>query len=304
MLPQLGQICGRPPVPLRVPPAPPPPPPPPPPPTHARHAQILRWLVSVWNPREGTVWPRLCDDRYGVVDGLRSIPEFANLTDAEFEERALWDRATGKKTVVGWRDPAVPRDDEDGRPLEVPGMFGLSAPIWRPLSILWDVFVGNCECMPERDAPGAFHSVHFSCLQWFGKPSSFDSEAEFMATVNSTGLSCTRHYYLAWYDVYVRAAGRLPPPLWTGGPVPRADAAHDAKVRAHQAALKLVYDEIARLDNIKIEAEMAEAAAAAEKEAAAAAKGGAAAAPARRLAAAAGGAGRGAGRAAKRKLGR
>lgn len=35
--------------------------------------EILRWLVSRWDPDEGTVWPRITDVRYGVVDGLRCV---------------------------------------------------------------------------------------------------------------------------------------------------------------------------------------------------------------------------------------
>ena len=33
--------------------------------------EILRWLISKWDPNEGTTWPRVCDSRYGVVDGLQ-----------------------------------------------------------------------------------------------------------------------------------------------------------------------------------------------------------------------------------------
>ena len=202
----------------------------------------------------------------------RYLPEFRNLSAAEFAAKALHDGGRGP-TVVGWKDPRpLPRWEAS---LSEVGMFGLEAPVWRPLDVRYDPFVGNCECMPERDAPEHFFSVHFSCLQLLGKPSSYESELAFMSVVNSTAMSCTRHYYLAYYDFFVRAHGRLPPPLWQAPPVPRVSAAHDRLVALEQAALIKYYQEIAERDNRIVEAEMAEAAAAA---AAAVAKGSGAAA--------------------------
>ena len=163
--------------------------------------EILRWLISRWDPDEGTVWPRINDVRYGVADGLRSVkgaggetgirtqsssqpllqphtyrpalsllcpprrylPEFASMSDSEFAEQALVDRATGKPTVVGWKGAGPQPGGMDHKET---GMFGLPAPVWRPLSVLYDPFVGNCECMPERDAPQHVFSVHFSW--WVG----------------------------------------------------------------------------------------------------------------------------------------
>jgi hypothetical protein len=57
-----------------------------------------------------------------------------------------------------------------------------------------------------------------------------------MTAINDLALGCTRHYYLAYLAFYVRAAGRLPPPYWTGAPVPGHDAKFDEGVVVKQAA--------------------------------------------------------------------
>ena len=55
-----------------------------------------------------------------------------------------------------------------------------------------------------------------------------------MVDLSERSLSCTRHYYLEWYDRFKRAHGRLPPPYWTGPPVPHYNATHDEIVAANR----------------------------------------------------------------------
>ena len=59
-----------------------------------------------------------------------------------------------------------------------------------------------------------------------------------MADMYEASLSCTRHYYLVWYEKFVRAHGRLPPPLWTGDAVPHYNATHDEWVAAQRLKKK------------------------------------------------------------------
>ena len=35
----------------------------------------------------------------------------------------------------------------------------------KALDVRYDQCVGNCECLPERDMPEDYFSVHFSCIQ-------------------------------------------------------------------------------------------------------------------------------------------
>lgn len=73
-------------------------------------------------------------------------------------------------------------------------------------------------------------TVHFSCIQGVQKPSRYESEHELISALRTGSLSCTRFWFSLWYEKYRRAAGRLPPPYWTGDPLPLYDAAHDAVV--------------------------------------------------------------------------
>lgn len=99
----------------------------------------------------------------------------------------------------------------------------------------YDYIVGTCECIPERDAPQKFMSIHFSCMQSVGKPGGYTSEEHFMSTIYNDALSCSRYYMLLWHSFFVKAMGEpLPAPLYTGPPVPVYDAAHDEWVRAQR----------------------------------------------------------------------
>lgn len=65
------------------------------------------------------------------------------------------------------------------------------------------------------------------------KPGDYKSERDFMHDLYTRANSCSRHYYLLWYDAYVRgAAARLPPPYWDGPVVPGRNETHDKLVDA------------------------------------------------------------------------
>jgi hypothetical protein len=126
--------------------------------------------------------------------------------------------------------------------------------VWETLDIRYDQCVGMCECLPGRDIPKSYFSIHFSCIHHIGKPSKYETEHEYVPAIaacnNVAGLiittckcsfmyelyhhalSCTRYYYLLWYEKYQKAAGRLPAPLWTQGQIPIYNASHDEYVRA------------------------------------------------------------------------
>jgi len=115
----------------------------------------------------------------------------------------------------------------------LPGAWDGAHPphIWHALDVTYDQCIGNCECMPERDIPRLMKTIHFSCIQKLDKPSHYASEHAFMAAVSGFGLSCTRYYYLLWYEKLARALpGGLPAPKWNGPPVPVFDRAHDELV--------------------------------------------------------------------------
>ena len=44
------------------------------------------------------------------------------------------------------------------------------------------------------------------------------------------GKSCTRFYYMTWYEKFKRAMGPFAPPLWMGPAVPIWNKTHDALV--------------------------------------------------------------------------
>lgn len=55
-----------------------------------------------------------------------------------------------------------------------------------------------------------------------------------MDIIYNYALSCTRYYYLVWYEKYVKATGGLPPPRWNGPPIPLYNVTHDDIVRANR----------------------------------------------------------------------
>lgn len=51
-----------------------------------------------------------------------------------------------------------------------------------------------------------------------------------MNTVYHRGKSCTRFYYMTWYDKFKAAMGTMRGPQWLGPPVPLYNKTHDALV--------------------------------------------------------------------------
>ena len=136
------------------------------------------------NPPRETLWPRIDDVRHGAAAGQRFFPQFKDATDAEFRQHALTD-SYGVSLFEGV-DPSIPKTkllDENA--------LGEQAPMWRALDVRYDQCVGNCECLPERDMPNAYYSVHYSCLQGINKPQSFLTEMA-LADALRKMLSCTR----------------------------------------------------------------------------------------------------------------
>ena len=102
--------------------------------------------------------------------------------------------------------------------------------IWHLLDARFDGLVGNCECIDSRDMPDMAFTVHFSCMAVFSKPGHFSSDYDLMNTVYSRGKSCTRFYYMTWYDKFKAAMGPFRAPYWTGPPVPLVNKTHDALI--------------------------------------------------------------------------
>lgn len=169
---------------------------------------IVRHLFSDW-PRNYDVyrlWPWMIDNRHGHPAGLRQLPIYAAMTDANFID-ATTDPKTRTPYPEGFRPERIAPEDE-GRP------------VWRALPIVYDQCVSQCICLPWRwPAPSSstFFSIHFSCLQdGVQKPGHYASEQELMERL-ADDEDCNRHYWLMWYDTYQRAVGdRLPAPHWTG----------------------------------------------------------------------------------------
>lgn len=172
--------------------------------------QVIRHLFGA-APAEGDdepLFPAINDERHGYVSGLRYFAEHRNKSEPEF---AAW-----IDDVLDKRKPRVEGFD----PMRAARDGGIN---WQALSMLYDQCVGSFECSPERDEPDIVYSVHFSCLQSIDKPSSFQSEHDFMVAV-TTSDDHTRYWFLRWYETYKRATRGLglPPPKWTGALTPGA----------------------------------------------------------------------------------
>jgi hypothetical protein len=201
--------------------------------------QLVRYYFGNMTSRgAGTrqpLWPFAEDSSTGVVPGLRVLPAYAAASDAELRAARVWSHGgplQGTELGEGFQ-PALHSGDR---------------PAWRILDPRYDQCVGMCACLPERDIPDAFVTVHFSCLPGLPKPSEPPSEAELGQLLWFRAVSCQRHYYLTWYGFFTRAGLRLPPPYWagpTGGgggggghpldDIPHYNATHDALVAAWAA---------------------------------------------------------------------
>lgn len=167
-------------------------------------------------------WPFSRDLRQGMVPGIRILPPYANLS---------WDDLEFELTQNGRRGRLLPAGLQ---PAELEEAIAADKDVWHMLDPRYDGLVGNCECLAERDLKGTYFSVHFTCLPitpTVHKPGRYASEAEFMDHVRTRLLSCTRYYYLRWYDAFKRGMGGVVlEPVYEGPPVKVEDPAADAAV--------------------------------------------------------------------------
>ena len=185
---------------------------------HWGDMQIVRYLFS--QPPDPAkpqyLWPAIEDARQGTVPGVAAYANFAAMSPAA---RADYVRAVAP--------------GHEGAEGLLPGAWDGAHPphIWHSLDVTYDQCVGNCECMPERDIPKQMKTIHFSCAQKLDKPSAYETEHAFMTAVDGFALSCTRFYYLLWYEKFSRAMpGGLPAPKWRGRPIAVFDKAADERV--------------------------------------------------------------------------
>lgn len=196
-------------------------------PWHWGDMQVVRYLFGAPPPATASepYWPTVNDHRHGYVKGLHYFPEIAQMNDLQFraylEERLRPDipRIEGfvNSTWDGKRPPYV----------------------WRMLDARFDQCVGMCECIPGRDMPRTALTMHFSCMRHVEKPAKYETEKDFMHAMYYHALSCTRYYYMVWYEKFQKAMGRLPPPYWTGPAIPLYNSTHDEIVRAQRLVDKV-----------------------------------------------------------------
>jgi hypothetical protein len=193
------------------------------------------------------LWPSIDDERYGLIPGFELLPEVRNKTQKEIKETLLEQVVNPvKRAHVGL----------------IPGAWNGKDPLWRPLDITYDQCVGNCECLPGRDAPLLMKTVHFSCLQnTLRKPGGYESEKDFFTSISENGLSCSRFWFALWLEKFskgihygtpkavkpgssnagqylLEGKGRtgLPAPYWTGAVFPIFDHKADDEVLAARLA--------------------------------------------------------------------
>ena len=143
------------------------------------------------------------------MPGLRYFPAYRNQSEEDFLR------------LVGFPTSGLPAPEG-----LLPQHSNLSQ-VWRLLDARFDGLVGNCECMGDRDMPDVAFTVHFSCMAVFSKPGHFSSDRDFQTVVYNRGKSCTRFYYMHWYNAYRSMMGPLPEPLYDGPPVPIWNKTHD-----------------------------------------------------------------------------
>jgi hypothetical protein len=73
-------------------------------------------------------------------------------------------------------------------------------------------------------------------VQVFSKPGHFRTDFDLLNAVYTRGKSCSRYYYMTWYEKYKRGMGTsLPPPYWDGPPIPIWNETHDALIDVWKA---------------------------------------------------------------------
>ena len=184
--------------------------------------QLVRYYfgnMTVRSPNQ-PLWPFVEDSSHGTVPNLRVLPQYAKASDKQITDASTW---------------------RHGGPLQgqvlphgfVPEWSDGSRPMFRCLDGRYDQCVGMCECLPQRDLPDEFFSVHFSCLNGLKKPSEYESERELGETMYRYGSSCQRHYFWhKWYAFFKKGYGRFPAPFYEGPDIPGYNVTHDALVTA------------------------------------------------------------------------
>ena len=178
---------------------------------HWGDMQIVRWKFSKWdhNFEREPLWPKIDDDNHGRVEGMQYYPKYKDMTKAELEEEGK-DYRDHKVMPEGWTGAAWDGTSPvwrslDARYDQVSIVFVVLPYVFAAQCMLYEVYcfyrvlptlqcVGHCECIPERDMPNEFISIHFSCLQGLHKPGEYKSEKAFGDDMFNTALSCSRYY--------------------------------------------------------------------------------------------------------------
>jgi hypothetical protein len=164
-------------------------------------------------------WPWVRDDRHGHVEGVRRLPLYAAMSDAQWAG-AIRDPVEGVPLREGFRPERLLPQDRD-------------RPVWHALNMSYDQCVSVCDCLPWRwpaPASGLTLSVHFSCLiNGVNKPGWYPSEAALFEALEGQS-DCVRHYYGAWYARLVEGlGGRLLPAAPHAAPPPANMTALNAR---------------------------------------------------------------------------
>jgi hypothetical protein len=186
-------------------------------------------------------WPFTRDLRQGVLPGIRSIPQYHDISEGDYNR------------LVGFPSSGL------AAPEGLLPQHANKRGIWHILPTVFDGLVGNCECLDNRDMLDLATTVHFSCMQVFSKPGHFHTDWDFQNAVYHRGKSCSRWYYMRWYDFYKKGMGGVsfPAPMWDGPPVPRLNKTHDERVeqwrreRAEKEAEEEKAREAEELKNMK-----------------------------------------------------
>ena len=97
---------------------------------------LVRHAFATWDrdrSKFDQLWPKIFDDRNGYPEGLRDLPLYRVMTDAQFD-KAIEDKFTQKPMHMG-----LDESKWDG-----------SSIIWHTLPIHYDQCVPNCDCLPWR----------------------------------------------------------------------------------------------------------------------------------------------------------
>ena len=142
--------------------------------------QVVRHVFGAAPPagEEEPLYPAINDNRHGYVGGLRYFSAYRGYSKEAFEGY-----------MDGRLDSRKPRVEGYDESRAVAGEVH-----WRALDMRYDQCVGNFPPSPERDEPDVMFSVHFSCLQFIGKPSHYETERAYMDALYNFGDGAS----LAW----------------------------------------------------------------------------------------------------------